>query len=78
MPVRGVDHNHVYLLRGKLGRPFEEVARRANRRPDAQSPLRILGRVWILQLLLDILDRDQALQDVIVIDDQQFLDAILV
>ena len=44
--------------------------------PTRKPALRILGGVRILQLLLNVLDRDQALQDVLIVDHQQFFHAM--
>ena len=46
--------------------------------PTRSRPVRIFGGVGILQFLLNVLDRDQALEDVLVIHDQQLFHAVLV
>ena len=38
----------------------------------------VLGGVWIFQFLLNIFYGDKSLQIVILVDDQQFFDAVLV
>ena len=50
----------------------------ANRRADAQPALQVLRRAWIFQLLLDVLNCDQALKVVGIVHDEQLLDAMLV
>ena len=46
--------------------------------PTRRRPLVILAGVGVFQLLLDVLDGDQALELVVVVDDQELLDAVLV
>ena len=46
--------------------------------PTRRRPLLVLAGIGVLQLLLDVLDGDQALQLVVVVDDQQLFDAVLV
>ena len=43
-----------------------------------RRPLLILAGVGIFQLLLDVLDGDEALELVVVVDDQELFDAVLV
>ncbi len=74
--VSGVDHQHVHVLGDQLLRPFQEVAGGADGRAHAQPALGILGGVGILDLLLDVLDGDQALQGVIVVHHQQLFHAV--
>ena len=57
-------------------RALQEIAGGADRRAHAQPALLVLGRVRILQLLLDILDGDQALQDVMLVHHQQLFHAM--
>ena len=67
----------TFALRQFL-RALQEIAGRADRRTHPQPPLIVLGGAGIFQFLLDVLDRDQALQDVLVVDDQQLFHAVLV
>src|ERR1035437_1671510 len=78
MAVRAVDGQHVHFGFGQFLRAFEEIAGGADGRTYAQAALRVLGRVGIFQLLLNVLDRDQALEVVLVIDHEKLLDAVLV
>ena len=48
------------------------------RRGDAQPALLVLGGVRVEPALLDVLDGDQADAAVVVVDDEQLLDAVLV
>src|ERR1035438_8175530 len=59
-------------------RAFQEIARGPDGRADAQPSLAVLGGIRILQLLLNILDRDQALEGEVLVHHQQFLHAMLV
>ena len=78
VPVRGIHHQHVHFSRHQLLGALQEVGARAHGRAHAQSPLLILRRVRIFQLLLNVLDRDQALEGVLVVHHQQFLHAVMV
>ena len=49
----------------------------ADGRAHAQAPLAVLGGVRVLQLLLDVLDRDQALQVPRPVHDEELLDPVL-
>ena len=76
--MRGVDGEHVgarlYQLRGAL----KKVARGADGSAHAQTAFFILAGAGVFQLLLDVLDRDQALQVVLIVDHQQLLHPVLV
>ena len=78
MAVGGVDGEGVDAVFHELGGAFEEVARGSNGAGDAQAALLILAGVGILQLLLDVFDCDQALELVVVVDDEELFDAVLV
>jgi hypothetical protein len=45
---------------------------------DPQSSVGILGRVRILDPLLDVLDRDQPFENPALVDDRKLLDLVLV
>ena len=62
----------------QLRRALQKIARRPDRSAHAQPALIVLAGVGILQLLLDVLDRDQALQLVLVVHHQQLFHAMLV
>ena len=63
----------------QLLRALQEIARRRRaQRRTRKRPCAVLGRVRVFQLLLDVLDGDQALQVVVVVHYQQLLDAVLV
>src|SRR5580700_1479914 len=76
--VSAVDGEHVNFGFGQFLGALKKIASCANRRTDAQAPLRVFGGIWILQLLLNVFYGDQSLEVVLVVDDQQFLDAMLV
>ena len=56
----------------------DRVLAHADRRAHAQPPQGILARVRVLHELLDVLDRDQALEPVVGVNDQQLLDLMVV
>ena len=76
--MRRVDGQHVRARANQLSRALQKIARRANGSAHAQPALIVLAGVGILQLLLDVLDRDQALQIVLIVDHQQLFHAVLV
>ena len=76
--MRGVQYDHVDPCFAQRLDALEGIRRRADRRPDAQAPTHILARSRKFRGLLKILDRDHALELVVAIDDQDFLDAVLV
>ena len=78
VPVRAVDGQQVSFGSHHFLRALQKIAGRANRRAHAQTALRVLRGVRILQPLLDVLDRDQALEVVVIVHHQQLLDAMLV
>ena len=57
-------------------RPLLGVGADADRGADPQPALGVLGRVRELDLLLDVLDRDQAGQVAALVDDRQLLDPV--
>jgi hypothetical protein len=69
--VRGIDGQHVHLARHQFLRALQKIAGGADRRAHAQTPLLVLGGIGIFQLLLNVLDGDQALQDVVIVHHQQ-------
>ena len=82
--ARGV--HHVALLSSDAERtirfyqsrgPAHRVSQWADCSAASQSSARILGGVRELAHLLDILDRDQAEQLALTVDDRKFLDAVL-
>ena len=74
----GVDGEDIHFRLRQFLRPLQKVARGADRSAYAQTALRILRCIGILQLFLDVFDRDQALEVVLVIDYQKLFHAMLV
>ena len=74
--MRGVDDEHVDLGRDERGGPLERVRADADRGADAQAAALVLRRERVLDLLLDVLDGDQALEVPVVVDDRQLLDLV--
>ena len=78
MSMGAVDGEDIHFcLRQFLG-AFQKISRGADRRAHTQTALKILRRIWILQLLLDVFDCDQALQVVVVVNHQELFHAVLV
>ena len=78
MPVRRIDGEHVHLAPDQFLRAFQKIARGPDRRAHAQASLAVLGGIRVLQLLLNVLDRDQALEREVFVHHQQFFHAMLV
>ena len=78
MSVCGINGNYVDFFGDELFRALEVIASGTNRGPDAEAALSILGGIGIFQLFLNVFDGDEAFERVLVVDDQQFLDAMLV
>src|SRR5579872_4863148 len=76
--MRTVDSEDIHFSRGQLLSPLQEIAGSANGRAHPQASMGIFSGIRILQLLLDIFYGDQSLEIVFVVDNQKFLDAMLV
>src|SRR5262249_39776795 len=76
--VGAVDSEHVDFCVCEFVSTLEKVAGGSDGGADPEAALRILGSVGIFQLLLDVFYGDQALEVVLVVDDEKFLDAVLV
>ena len=76
MAVRRVDDEDVHARPGEGLGALQCVLADADRRPDAQPAERVLAGVRILDHLLDVFDRDQALEHEAIVDDQQLLDLV--
>ncbi len=76
--VRGVDDEHVDVRRDERFGALHRVPADADRRADAQPAEAVLARVGVLDHLLDVFDRDQALEHEAVVDDQQLFDLVAV
>ena len=74
--VGRVEHDGVGALRGQVLHALEGVARHADGRRHAEAAVAVLGRVRVLQLLLDVLDRDEPLQMVLVVDHRELFHAM--
>ena len=76
--MRGVDGEHVGTGFHEFGGPLQIVARGADSAAHAQPALLVLAGVGILELLLDVLYGDQALELILVVDDEELFDTVLV
>ncbi len=77
MAVGRIEHQHVDLAPNEFGGALEIISRGTDACRAAQAALAVLRRVRVFQTLLDVLDRDEALQIVVLIDDEQLFDAVL-
>ena len=78
MTVRAIDREHVHALFYQRLSTLQVIAGCANRRSYSQTPMSIFRRVGILQLLLNVFNRDQALQVIGIVNHQQLFHAMLV
>src|SRR5262247_3582546 len=74
--VRRVDGKDVYAGFDQFRRALQEIASRADGRGAAQTAQAVFRRVRIFDRLLNVFDRDQALEVVVLVDDQQLLHAV--
>ena len=78
MAVRGVDDDQIDAgIDQPLG-AGEAVVADGRRGGDAQAPLLVLAGVGVEHRLFDVLDGDEADAAIVVVDDEQLLDAVLV
>ena len=77
MAVRGVDDEAIDAGRDQPLGALEALVADSGRRGDAQPPLGVLGGVRMLGRLLDVLDRHQPDAAVVLVDDDELLDAVL-
>ncbi len=78
MAVRRVDDEDVDPGGHERRRSLAPVWPRADGSADAQAPLLVLDGLRVLVGLEDVLDRDEADQTPLGIDDEELLDAVLV
>jgi hypothetical protein len=76
--VRRVDDEQVDPRADQRLRALDRVGADADGRADAQPAAVVLRRVRVLELLLDVLDGDQAAQPPVRVDDRQLLDLVAV
>src|SRR5262249_8094087 len=75
--VSGVDRQNVRLSLRHLHGALEEIAGRAHRSAHAKTSLLVLRSSRIFQLLLNVFYGDESLEIEVLIDDQQFFNAML-
>ena len=75
--MRRIDGQHVGAGVDKLFCALQKIARCANGPAHAQAALFIFAGVGVFQFLLDVLDRDQALEVVLIVDHEKLFDAML-
>ena len=74
MAVGRVHHQHVHPGPDERLRPLIIVD--ADRRPDAQPAARVFAGVGEVGQLVDVFDRDEAFQFILIVHQQKFLDFI--
>ena len=74
MAVGRIDHQHIHAGADQRLRPLVIV--NAHRRPDAQPAARVFAGVGEVGQLVDVFDRDEAFQFIVIVHQQQFLDFI--
>ena len=76
MPVRGVDDEYVDAGLDQQHRPLPGVAEETDRRADHEPALRVLGGHRELLALHEVLDRDEAGEPAVLVDQRQLLDLV--
>ena len=74
--MRGVNHQTVDARFHQFVRTFFEIAGRADGCGYSQATQVVLGGGGVFDCLLDVFDRDQSFQMLVVIDDQKLFDAM--
>ena len=75
--MRGIDGQYVGAIANKFCRALKEIASGSNGSADAQAPLGIFGGIGIFQFLLNVFNRDEAFEVVLVVDHQKLFDAVV-
>ena len=75
--MRDVEQQHVDLLRHERFGALEVVSGRADRRAHAQAAARVLGRVRLLLVELQVAHGDEPVQPAALVHERQLLDAVL-
>src|SRR5205823_13677596 len=78
MAMRRVDADDVAPRTQERMEPFLSIRPDPHRRADQEPAMLVLGGVRELPGLLDVLDGDEALELVLLVDDEELLDAVLV
>ena len=76
VPVGGVDDEDVDLGVDERSGALERVRTDSDCGADPQAPLVVLRRFRVLDPLRDVLDRDQALEPPVGVDDGELLDLV--
>ena len=66
--VRGIHHQRIDTCRDERFRSFHRITTDTDRRANSKPALAVLGRVRVLDALLNILDGDQPLEVALVVD----------
>lgn len=76
VPVRGVDDQEIDPGGRERLRALQRLGAGADGRADQETAFGVLGGVRVLLGLLEVLDRDEALEDARLVDQRQLLDLV--
>ena len=76
MSVSRIDDQHVSARSSQRFRALDRVGADTNRRTHTQSSALVLGRIRMLNLLLDVFDVIKPGQPAIGVDDRKLLDLV--
>ena len=77
MAVRRINDNHIGSSVQKGARALDDIRRRADRCRHQKTPVAILRRIRIFPHLFDIFNCDEPFEITVLIDERQFLDAMI-
>ena len=77
MSVRRIHHDDIHTRGNQNFSTSDTIRANSRRRADTQAPLRIFRGVGMRLSLFDVLDRNQTNATILVINDEQFLDPML-
>ena len=71
MTVCGIDRQDIHFGFDERFGPLKEVTRHTDGGSDQQPSVAVLGGIRILNLILNVFDREEALQQVVLVNYQQ-------
>ena len=78
MAMGCIHHDQIHACFHQQVHPLIRIRPDADGRAHAQPPMFVLAGIRVFDTFFDVLDGDQALQLELLVDDRQFLDAVLV
>ena len=76
MPVGSIDHHQINPSLQEPSNPFFRIHRNAYRGSNAQPAMSVFACIGMPDLLLDVLEGDQALQDPVPIDNRELFNLV--